>query len=185
MPLRGKGNLLKTKKTTRESGKGGEGYLVVFVVVCGQIVCNTFVAIDAAIPRLLGFRVLLSGSVLLFFKIHGIKLVAITASGRVVILHCPPNMLGQFQTLRFKFFRCVYAANEFVIELAAGFNFTNNLWKPGLGYVTIRTNYAYAGAILIMNRLLIFLVNRLLHLVAGDAELEGVGVLHAQIEAAQ
>ena len=50
--------------------------------------------------------------------------------------------------------------------------------------MAIGANRAHAGAVLEVNGLGIFLVNRVFHLVTGDAEVQRVRVFHEGIEAA-
>ena len=66
--------------------------------------------------------------------------------------------------------------------LITGLDFTHDFMYPGAWYVTVGTGGSYAGAVRVMNGLLVFLVYIVFHLVTGDTELQCVGRLHSGIE---
>ncbi len=143
---------------------------------------NAFVAVDAGSASAQRLGMIFSGKMPLPFHRHGLVRMAIPALPRITVLHGLPNVSGEFQALGLKFFGGVDGTCYPVKHFLAGFDFTYEFARPLLRYMAISTNGLYAGGIPEMNALLIFLVNRRLHFMAGDTKFKRIGRLHPGIK---
>jgi len=69
-----------------------------------------------------------------------------------------------------------------VPEFVRGLYFPNYLVNPFLWYMTIGAGRAYPGTVAVVNSFLIFLVDIVFHLMAGNAELLGIGHFHRGVK---
>ncbi len=117
---------------------------------------------DFHLPR--RFRVL-------FRVIHRIVVMAGTTGRGVILFHARPFTLGKLGTFGFKFFRGINrVGDKCLVKIVAGFQLTfHHAWNIR-GDMAIVAFRAYAGSVLEMYRLFIFLIHRL-HTMAADAKL--------------
>lgn len=93
-------------------------------------------------------------------------------------------MRGKRHAFRFKFLFGVDTARDLAPHLKARLRFANHFVHPVFRYMTIRANGTHTRAITVVNCLFVFLINRVVHLVASGAKLQPIGHLHAGIKAA-
>src|SRR5262245_27466671 len=159
-------------------------YMSWIISLLRKLVRDSLVAVDAGLAFLHGGLVDRGGPLLLHREIHRREGVAVAALVGIVRLHLLPDVLCQRFALLGEFFRRVDRAHELVVELVARLDLADHLRQPFPWNVAIGADRAHARAVPVVNRLRVFLVDRVAHLVAGDAELQSIGPLQRPIEAA-
>lgn len=159
-------------------------FLVLFLHALGLLVGDALVAVDAGLAVALRQLVLLPRALFLHLAVHALEAVAVAALARARALHALPLVLGQLQALGLELLRRVDGAHELAVEFVGGLDLPRHLVHPVLGHVAVGTDGAHPGAVLVVDGLLVFLIDRVAHLVAGDAELQLVGRFHGGVEAA-
>src|SRR5450631_890133 len=144
---------------------------------------DALVAIDAGLALSLRLRMVLLSARTLLAAVHCFERVAIAALARVRLLHHLPHTRGECHAVRFKLGFGVDGAHQLMIELVARLDLTRHLVYPVLRHMTIRADCPYAGAIGIVHRAQILLIDIVVHLVAADAKRFGIGRFKARIEA--
>ena len=150
----------------------------------GQFVGDALVALDAVhvlrrriFHRQRGRRGLLG-------VIHVVVAVAGLAGLGVLAAHPCPHLLGQMQAPVLELLLGVDAvAYVLLIEVVGRLHLAGHLADEVLRLVTVGTDGLDAGGILEVNGLLVLGVDGVLHGMAGDAELEGTGLLEAVVQA--
>lgn len=132
---------------------------------------NTLVAVNAGLFVALCQFVRLDRTLFLFLDIHALKTMAVAAFSRVRALHPLPLEFGERQPFCLKFLRSIYGARDLAIELECRQGLAGYFVHPVLGNMAIRAHRPYTGTVRVVNSLLVFLINRVTHLVAGNAEL--------------
>jgi len=145
---------------------------------------DALVAVDAGVLVAQGHLVLLPRPLLLHLGVHAVEAVAVAALARVRPLHALPLVFRQMQALRLELLRRVDGAHHLAVEFVGGLDLPRDLVHPVLRHVAVGADGAHAGAVRIVDGLLVLLIDRVAHLVAGDAELQRVGRLHGGVEAA-
>ena len=158
--------------------------LVVFRHVLRFRVRDSLVAIDAGVLVFLTDLVHLGSACLLLFDVHRRERVTVAAFARIARLHSVPLVGRQFEPLRLELLGGRNGAHDLAVELLAGGDLAHHLVPPVLRHVAVGAVGADAGAVAVVNGLLVLLVHVVLHLVTADAELECVGGFHRRVEAA-
>ena len=159
-----------------------ELFLAKFVVHLA--VGDALVAVDTGIALLHGIEVLLASPRLLPLWVHGVPVVAVAAFPRVGALHGVPDPLGQGQPFGVELLGGIHGAQDLVEDLVAGLDLTDHLVDPGTRHMAVGTGGWDAASVGVVHRANVFVVDVVLHLVAGDAELLRVGRLHGPVEPA-
>ncbi len=115
--------------------------------------------------------------------IHILEVVTVTALLRVIVLHAPPLILCHRQTMSFKFLRRVNNAKNFTIQLFTCFELAYHLRHKLVRNVTIRTGRTDAATVVVVHGIHVFLIHRVAHFVAANAELFGIGFFHPGVKA--
>ena len=150
----------------------------------GFCVRDTLVAVDTGLLFLDADLVHFRATQFLLFGIHAIKAVAIAAFARIVGLHARPLILRQLQPVRLELLRGVDDAGDLAPDFLARLDLADHLVRPVLGHMAIGTDGAHAGAVAVVDGLLVFLIHVVAHLVTADAELQGIGRFHGGVETA-
>src|SRR5574343_336400 len=93
-------------------------------------------------------------------------------------------MGSQGHAFGFEFLRGIDAASELAPYFEARLGLSHHLVRPVLGYMTIGADGTHAGTVAVVNRLFVFLIDSVPHLVARGTELQRVGRLKSGIESA-
>lgn len=146
---------------------------------------NTLMAVYTSLVRawLCGLSMLLLGHLVLHLHIHPRVTMAVATFARIRALHSGPLMLRQFQPFGLEFFLGIDGARQLAPYFPARLNLALHLVYPVLGNVAIGTDCTHAGTIRGMDGCFVFLINGILHLVAGKTKLESVSRFHRSIEA--
>src|SRR5574343_736577 len=158
--------------------------VVLFLHALRLVVRDTLVAIDTGLLLVPGDLVHLRSPCLLLFDVHAFEAVAVAALAGLGLLHPRPFVLGEFQSLGLEFFLGIDGADDLAPYLLARLDLAGHLVHPVLGHVAVRADRANAGAVGVVDGFLVFLVNGVAHLVAGDAEFKGIGGFHGGVESA-
>ena len=156
--------------------------LVFFLHALGLVVRNALVTVDAGLLLVLRDLVHLGTAQFLPLGVHAFKAVAIAAFARVHRLHTRPLMLGQTKPIRLELLLGIDGAHQLAPQLGAGLDLAYDLVRPVLGHMAVRTGGSHAGAIAVVDGLLVLLVHVVTHLMARDTELHRVGGFHGSVE---
>ena len=96
--------------------------------------------------------------------------MAIPALFGVIRLHGVPDVIGQFQSLVQELLAAIDRSDDFMEQLVSGADLPDNFGLPVPGYMTIRAGCPYTAAVGEMDRVTIFLIDILPHLMAGDTK---------------
>ena len=144
---------------------------------------DAFMAVDTGLTGFKGVEMLFAGTRFLELRIHGFEVVTVTALAGIGIFHRFPDPLGHGQAMLVEFLRGIHGPQDLVIHLVTGLNLTDHFVYPGIGNMAVRASGPNAGTVGVVDGGFVLLVNILLHLMAADTEIEGVGCFHGGIEA--
>ena len=108
---------------------------------------------------------------LLLVFVHAIEIVAVLAFARTTGLHLVPFVGGHFHPLGFNFSLVLMVPIKLPQTSMLAFILRAILCDQSLRHMAIGADRAHAGTVAVVDRLLVFLVDGVAHLVTGDAEL--------------
>src|SRR5690606_3187750 len=148
------------------------------------MVGDPLVAVDAGHVVFGSHPVLHARPLFLLVGAHALQAVAVAAFARIVGFHPRPFAARQGQALVVEFLAGIDGAEQLAPEPLGALAVAHLLVGPFLGHVAVGAGRPYAGAVGVVDGFLVFGIDVVAHLVAGDAEGFGVGGFHGGVEAA-
>jgi hypothetical protein len=146
---------------------------------------DTLVAVDASLTLLLGLQMALLCHGFLLIGFHGLETMAVAAFPGIIFFHPFPFMNRHFHPLGLELFFGINTADQGAKNIINRLDLANELMPQIFGYMAIATNHSDPGAAGIMGALLVFVEYIVTHLVATDAEFQGIGGVQGGTETAK
>ena len=108
--------------------------------------------------------------------------MAVTSLERVVFLKTLPLPACQVESMLGKFFRCTNGTGNLAPDFLARLYLAYDLVGPLVRHVTVRATGANTRAITVVDATGVGRVNIVLHLVAANTELLGIGHFHGPVK---